>query len=214
MYIPVTHYNRMELNFFMTERQENGLKHLINGTAWMTFAVMGYLVYSLITYHNPPMTGIWPRIAQIALVIGILLAVWTIYMSIDGIRTQFEIKNQTALQYRTIVIFGIAAVVVMEFISLVLLKQGITPATVLLPVCVLWGCIEACVVQKFYEIDAFATRQTSKTTNLIIGTTIIGIFCSISYPMASGSLGYWLLMIPQLIMAIVMLMINNILISL
>ncbi|MGN1383612.1 MAG: hypothetical protein ACI4W2_12440 [Eubacterium sp.] len=198
----------------MTAKQENGLKHLINGTAWMTFAVMGYLVYNLITYRRPAMHGIWPKIADIALVIGIILAIWCIYMSIDGIRTQFDIKNETSLSYRKITIFGIAAIVVMEFISLVVLKQGLTAATILLPVCVVWGCIEASVTQKFYEIDAFATRQTSKTTNLIIGTVIIGIFCAISYPMANVHLAYWLLMIPQLIMAIDMMVLNNILISL
>ncbi len=198
----------------MTAKQENGLKHLINGTAWMTFAVMGYVIYNLITYRRPVMHGIWPKIADIALVIGIILAVWCIYMSIDGIRTQFEVKNEISLSYRKITIFGIAAIAVMEFISLVVLKQGLTAATILLPVCVVWGCIEASVTQKFYEIDAFATRQTSKTTNLIIGTVIIGIFCSISYPMANVHLAYWLLMIPQLIMAVDMMVLNNILISL
>lgn len=198
----------------MTETQEKGLKHLVNSTAWMTFAVMGYLIYNLITYRQPAMKGIWPKIAQICLAVAVVLGIWCVFTAISGIRTEFPEKHETSISNRTITIFGVSAVVVMEFISLVILKQDVTMATVLLPVCVLWGCVETAVTQKFYEIDAFATRQTSKTTSLIIGTTIIGIFCSISYPMASSHLGYWLLMIPQLIMAVDMMMINNILISL
>ena len=208
------HRQRLELIIHMTETQEKGLKHLINGTAWTTFAVMGYLIYNLITYRQPAMQGIWQKIAQVCLIAGIILGIWCVYASIDGIRTQFQEKNETSISNRQIIIFGAAAIVVMEFISLVVMKQHLTMANILLPVCVLWGCMETAVVQKFYEIDAFATRQTSKTTSLTIGTTIIGIFCSISYPMAATRLGYWLMMIPQLIMAIDMMMINNILISL
>lgn len=198
----------------MNKQQENGLRHLVNGTAWMTFGVLGYTIYNLIMFRTTPMKGIWPRVAQFALVAGVLLAIYALVMQFDGLRTVFPEKHETSLSRRTILIAGVATLAVTLFVSLILIKQEFSPGTIMLIVTVVWGTLETAAVQKFYEIGGFMPRQSSKMTSMVIGTTVIGIFCALGYPMAAPGLAYWLLMIPQLIMSIDMLMLNNILITL
>ena len=198
----------------MSSTEERGLKNLINGTAWMTFAVLGYTVYNLIHYHNPAMTGVWPKVAPVALGAGILLGIYSVYASLVGIRTKFSEYHEPSLSNRKILAAGLLSLIMALAISQLALRQGFSPTMISLPIIIGWGMLETSVVQKFYEIGGFRIRQTSKTSHLIIGSAFIGILCCVSYSMVNVQLGYWLLMVPLLIMVIVMLMINNILMSL
>lgn len=197
----------------MSSKEERGLKSLINGTAWMTFAVLGYTIYNLIAYRRPAMAGSWPSIARASLIIGILLTVYSTLNSFIGLRTKFSEYHKPALSGKLILILTILAIAISEIIAFFLAKQTFTQAEVLLPVIILWGGLETAVVEKFYEIGGFTKRQTAKASRLTIGTCAFGIICALFYPVVNVSLSYWMLMVPLLLMVIVMLIINNILMS-